>query len=149
MIERLALLSFRRRRLTVLVWVWVVILFGAVGASSAFSRDFADGGRLRGTDSDAAFQVIGSEFPSEPGDTVTVAYSAPGGIRQPLAVAAIDQFISVIATGGCPPGWIACCPVSMWSDRWITPVRVFPVLSAPLGCAPCRVVEWTHERNHA
>ncbi len=68
MIERLALLSFRRRRLTVLVWVWVwvVILFGAVGASSAFSGDFADGGRLRGTDSDAAYQVIGSEFPSEP-----------------------------------------------------------------------------------
>ena len=96
MIERLALLSFRHRWLT--LSVWVVILLGAVGAASAFSGDFADGGRLRGTDSDAAYQVIGSEFPPEAGDTVTVAYRAPNGIQRPLAVAVMDRFIASART---------------------------------------------------
>jgi uncharacterized membrane protein YdfJ with MMPL/SSD domain len=50
MIERLALSSFRHRWRTLLAWIALVA--AVIVGGSALAGDFANGGRMKGTDSD-------------------------------------------------------------------------------------------------
>ncbi len=86
MIESLALLAFRHRWKTLIGWVAGVALL--LTLSSAFAGAFENGGRLTGTDSDAAYQLLGTAFPDSEGDSVTVAFHVPPGVGLDSANAA-------------------------------------------------------------
>jgi putative drug exporter of the RND superfamily len=92
MIERLALASFRRRWRT--VFAWIALLAAVIVGSSAVAGDFANGGRMKGTDSDAAYELLGRAFPSEEGSTVTLAYGARAGLESTAAQQVIDEFVA-------------------------------------------------------
>jgi putative drug exporter of the RND superfamily len=91
MIERLALSSFHHRWLTLIAWVG--LLAGIVVAGGAISGDFADGGRLKGTDSDAAYQLLDRSFPTDKGFSVPIAYESKDGLSSQQAATAIASFV--------------------------------------------------------
>ena len=62
MLERLASFSFRRRRLVLLTWLLAAVAI--VIAAGSLGGEYASGGRLSGTDSDAAYQLLRREFPT-------------------------------------------------------------------------------------
>jgi putative drug exporter of the RND superfamily len=92
MIERLALSSFRHRWRTLLAWIALVA--AVIVGGSALAGDFANGGRMKGTDSDDAYELLGRSFPAEEGSTVSIAYSAKAGLQSAAAQEAIDTFIA-------------------------------------------------------
>jgi putative drug exporter of the RND superfamily len=94
MIESLALLSFRHRWKALIGWILGVVIL--VTLSSAFAGTFENGGRLVGTDSDAAYQLLGKSFPQDEGETITVAFYAPSGagLESTRARAAIEGFVA-------------------------------------------------------
>jgi putative drug exporter of the RND superfamily len=92
MIERLALSSFRHRWRT--LFAWIALLGAVIVGSSAVAGDFADGGRMKGTDSDDAYELLGRAFPSEEGSTITIAYAAKAGLRTPEAQQSIREFVA-------------------------------------------------------
>ncbi len=96
MIERIATFCHRRRGAVLFAWIAVVIgvtlLAGAVGSNDA------NGGRLTGTDSDAADQIAQREFPSDAMDATIVFHAADGVVAHREA---IDGYVqSAKAIGG-------------------------------------------------
>ncbi len=89
MIEQLAALCHRRRWTVLFAWLAVVVGVSLV-AGAAGNRD-VDGGRLNGTDSDKAGQIVDREFPAAGGSEATIVFSAPDGVAAHRA--AIDQFV--------------------------------------------------------
>ncbi len=98
MIESLALLSFHHRWKALIGWIVGVALL--VTLSSAFAGVFENGGRLEGTDSDAAYQLLGKSFPQDEGESVAVAFYAAStdGLKSQESVAAIDRFVAKAST---------------------------------------------------
>ena len=84
MIERIATFCHRRRWAVLFAWIAVVIgvtlLAGAVGSNDA------NGGRLTGTDSDAADQIAQREFPSDAMDATIVFHAADGVVAHRDAI---------------------------------------------------------------
>jgi RND superfamily putative drug exporter len=72
MLARLAAYSYRRRRLIVITWIALVIL--AVGGSTALAGKWTNTGRLPGTDSQAAFDVLHRQFPAQAGEEDQVVF---------------------------------------------------------------------------
>jgi RND superfamily putative drug exporter len=89
MIEKLAALCHRRRWTVLFAWIAVVVGVSIV-AGAAGNRD-VDGGRLNGTDSDKAGQIVDREFPAADGSEATIVFSAADGVAAHRA--AIDQFV--------------------------------------------------------
>jgi putative drug exporter of the RND superfamily len=91
MIERLALIAFRHRFRTLLIWfaMLAVIIVGG----GAVAGEFANGGRLTGTDSDAAYQLLDKHFPSTTGEYVPIAYQSPVGVDDPKTKQVIAEFV--------------------------------------------------------
>ncbi len=101
MLERLALFC-HRRRWTVLL-TWIVAAVGISLLSGATAGKWADGGRLTGTDSDAAYQVLHRDFPvSAEGDARIVFQNTAGieaskpEIEHYLATVAADPHIAAV-----------------------------------------------------
>ena len=102
MLRRLADTCFRHRRLTLLSWILAVVAISF--AASSAGGEFAQDGRLPGTDSDRAYQLLRAESPDDGnivGDRVELVLSDPDGIRQPAVAASIDGFLTAVrATPG-------------------------------------------------
>ncbi|MGV9707503.1 MMPL family transporter [Streptomyces sp. NPDC003483] len=98
---RLARLAFRRRRITALVWLALLMLagVGAATASSATSATFS----LPGTESQRAFDLIEKRFPDSNADgaTARVVLRAADGQRLTAAVQkdAVRQVVADLRSG--------------------------------------------------
>ncbi|NHC43968.1 MMPL family transporter [Motilibacter aurantiacus] len=93
LLGRLASLSFRHRRLTVLGWLLAVA--AAVGAGAAWSGDFEADYTVRGSDSRAAQDLLSDRFAGRAGATVDVVLQAPGGVR--AVEADVDRLLAELA----------------------------------------------------
>jgi len=91
MLQKISSWSFTHRGRVIAGWVLAVVVLSVL--SGAFAHDFADGGRLPGTDSDRAYQVATREFPSTPGGAATVVFQVKGGLAQPAQRAAIERYL--------------------------------------------------------
>src|SRR4051794_10065700 len=76
MIERVATFCHRRRWAVLFAWITVVV--GVTMLAAALGSNDANGGRLTGTDSDAADQIAQREFPSDAMDATIVFHAADG-----------------------------------------------------------------------
>jgi len=88
MLVRLAEWCYRRRRLTVLLWViGAVVVIGLSGAAGGdFRADFVDDE----SESGKAFTLLEEEFTFFAGDTVNVVYRADVPVSDPSVVAKVD-----------------------------------------------------------
>jgi putative drug exporter of the RND superfamily len=78
MLARLASYSFRRRW-TVIV-CWLLALVGITAANGAFGGDFGFAGRLDGTDSQRAYDLLDERFPTKSGASAVVVFADAEGI---------------------------------------------------------------------
>jgi RND superfamily putative drug exporter len=97
-LARLARVSYHRRRLVVLAWVGLLIL--AIGGGAAFKGAWATSGRLPGTDSQRAYDLLKAEFPGRDGDEASFVFADvstdPPAVASFLAkAAAVDGVGSV------------------------------------------------------
>jgi RND superfamily putative drug exporter len=92
----LARFSTRRPLLILLAWIGVAV--GLQLASTAAGPDMRDTYSLPGTDSQAAYDLMGERFPSASGDTDTIAFKVSAGtVTDPAAAAAIADVLSGVA----------------------------------------------------
>ncbi len=77
--------------------MWLVgLALLAVLAGSLGSR-FADGGRLEGSDSDAAYQLLARDLPDVGGDTADIVVHHDAGLDDPVVVATVSAFRAEVA----------------------------------------------------
>ncbi|MGZ4705077.1 MAG: MMPL family transporter [Acidimicrobiales bacterium] len=81
MLARLARTSYRHRRLVLLGWVVALVLLSV--ASSSAGTNWTQSFRLKGTDSQAATDLLQSRFPSQAGATADIVFKADAGIDDP------------------------------------------------------------------
>ena len=93
MLEKLA--SFCHRRRWVVIALWIAAAVGISVLSGSTGGKFSDGGRLTGTDSDKAYEILRTEFPTSSGDSATVVFRRPDGIAQ--SQAAITDYLHVVS----------------------------------------------------
>ncbi|MGB8858516.1 MAG: MMPL family transporter [Ilumatobacteraceae bacterium] len=102
MLRHLAATCYRHRRLTLVVWVLAVV--GISLAASAAGGEYAQGGRLPGTDSDRAYQLLLAESPDDGnivGDRVQLVVADAAGITDPAERVDVDRFLAQVnATPG-------------------------------------------------
>jgi RND superfamily putative drug exporter len=96
MLAALASLCHRRRWTVIAVWVAAAVLISVV--SGAVGGTFAGGGRLTGTDSDRAYEIVRHEFPSTSGDAATVVFHTDGDLPVSAAQPAIDTYLAGITS---------------------------------------------------
>ena len=131
MLRRLAAFCFVHRRITLLAWVMLVVT--ASLAASAAGGEYASGGRLPGTDSDRAYELLLQAAPTDPqidGDTGRFVISDPAGFDDPGAAGRLTQYLAdVAALPGvldsprgieeltiAPEGTLATGPISLVTD---------------------------------
>ena len=100
-LHRLGSFCYRRRKLTVAIWLVVLVAFG-IGAftlSGPSSNDFS----LPGTESQKAIDLLGTRFPqlSAQGATAQVVFAAPAGqtLTSVSSRAAIQQVVDKLKSG--------------------------------------------------
>ena len=99
MLRQLALLCFRHRRLTLLAWL--VALVGVSFAAGAAGGEFAQGGRLPGTDSDTAYELLLAEAPDDAniaGDAVQLVIRDRAGVADPTVAGRVDELLHGLAS---------------------------------------------------
>jgi RND superfamily putative drug exporter len=98
MLERLASACFRHRWRVVALWA--VGLVGLLALSSTLGGAFSESGRLEGTDSQRAYDLLGDEMPDRSGESATVVFHHPDGVDRPEASAAISSYLDDVRTLG-------------------------------------------------
>jgi putative drug exporter of the RND superfamily len=78
MLAKLADFSFRRRWSVLLLWIAALALVTV--ANGSFGGSWRSSGRLDGTDSQRAYDLIDKRFPAKSGATAIVVFSVPEGI---------------------------------------------------------------------
>ena len=106
MLTRIARTSHRRRRLVVVAWF--VVLVAGVTLGSSLTGDWAEGGRLPGTDSQRAADLLHAEFPERGGEDATIVFADIQRDR-----AAIDGYLGEVAA---IPGVLAVDPIEISPD---------------------------------
>ena len=86
MLARLARRCYHRRRLVLLAWIGLLIV--AVVAGTAFKGTWATSGRLPGTDSQKAYDLLKADFPGRAGDDGAFVFSDVTADRP-----AVDDFL--------------------------------------------------------
>jgi putative drug exporter of the RND superfamily len=94
-LERLADLSYRRRRWMVLAWV--VLLATVLAFAPRIAGEFADYESVPGSESKATAALLAERFPGISGDTYDVVWEAPGGVRAPAVEARMSRFLDQVA----------------------------------------------------
>ncbi|MCU1457548.1 MAG: putative superfamily drug exporter [Actinomycetia bacterium] len=90
MLANLARTCYRRRRLV--LGLWVVLFILALVAAPALKGDYANSGRLSGTDSQAAYDTLAKDFPARHGDEAQIVF---GDVTKHRA--AIDSYLKQVA----------------------------------------------------
>jgi RND superfamily putative drug exporter len=78
MLEKLASTCHRRRWTVILLWL--VAAVGITLAAGSSGATYSDGGRLSGSDSDKAYEIVRTEFPKSSGDSATIVFHSPAGV---------------------------------------------------------------------
>ena len=94
MLEKLASVCHRRRWFVIAIWITAAIGISLISGSSGGSS--ADGGRLQGTDSDKAYQVLAKEFPTSSGGSAMVVFRDPAGVSKDQP--GIDAYLAKVRT---------------------------------------------------
>ncbi len=87
---RLADLAYRRRGLVVLAWIALLAAVAAIAPRIAgeFSSEFT----TKGSESQAAADLIAERFPGISADTIEVAWQAQAGVSDPVVEARVRRF---------------------------------------------------------
>ncbi len=92
------LARFATRRPLLILLAWIGIAVGLQAVSAAAGPDMRDTFSLPGSDSQAAYDLLGERFPASAGDTDTIAFAvSAGSITDPAAAAAITTALDEIA----------------------------------------------------
>ncbi len=92
----LAQFSTRKPLLVILIWIAAVI--GLTAANAAAGTDFRDSFSLPGTDSQAAYDFLGTNFPAASGSTDTIVWNSPGtGVTDPTIKADMTALLARLA----------------------------------------------------
>ena len=96
MLARLARTSYRHRRLVLVGWLVVLIALTAVSnhAGPSWSQSF----HLKGTDSQAATDLLQSRFPSQAGTTADIVFKADAGVTDPAVQQRMQALFDQSAT---------------------------------------------------
>ena len=89
-LQRLATTCVRHRRAVILTWLLAVV--GCVFAASAWGGEFAGGGRVEGSDSDAAYGLYLAHFPHDPAGSALMVFENDRGLA--AASVAVDAFLA-------------------------------------------------------
>jgi RND superfamily putative drug exporter len=73
MLARLASTCYRHRRAVLLIWIVAFIV--TIGAGSALKGDYATQGRLPGTDTQSAYDLLKKDFPQRHGDEGQIVFA--------------------------------------------------------------------------
>ena len=119
MLTRIARTSYRRRRLVVVAWV--VVLIAGVTIGSRLTGDWAEGGRLPGTDSQRAADLLKDQFPERAGEEAAIVFGDVARDRDRIdaylaEVAAVPGVLGVDPLEVAEDGHIAIAPVTL-DDR--------------------------------
>jgi putative drug exporter of the RND superfamily len=90
-LERLAVLSYRRRGRIVLAWV--TLLVAVFVFAPRFAGEYADAESTPGSDSKAAAALLAERFEGTSGDTFDVVWQAADGVRAPAVEARMERFL--------------------------------------------------------
>ncbi|MDO8403131.1 MAG: MMPL family transporter [Pseudomonas sp.] len=96
MLRQLSTTCVRHRR--VVVFAWLLLAIGAVVAAGRFGGAYAENGRLPGTDSDRAYELLAAAAPADPnvaGDAAQLVFADPAGVA--AAAPRIDAFLAEVA----------------------------------------------------
>jgi RND superfamily putative drug exporter len=102
-LSRLAIVCYRRRRRVLLAWVALVV--AAVTLGPGLAGRWHNSGRLAGTDSQAAQDVLAAQFPAQAGESDAVVFAGIAGHR-----AAAQEFLARI---GRQPGVTSVGPIQV------------------------------------
>jgi RND superfamily putative drug exporter len=126
LLSRVAIACYRRRRRVLLAWIALVLV--AVVLGPALAGKWSNSSRLPGTDSQAAQDVLASQFPAQAGESDAVVFSGIAGHR-----AAAEQFLAqlsrqpgVTSVGPlqlAPRGGVAYAPFSLANGPHSQPGR--------------------------
>jgi RND superfamily putative drug exporter len=94
MIQRIGRASFRHPMVTVVAWLVGLALI--VLSGSAVGSQFVSSGRMPGTDSQAAADLLKRSFPAAATDTATIVLQADTSLSRPSVKAVVGAFISRI-----------------------------------------------------
>jgi putative drug exporter of the RND superfamily len=120
MLARIARFSFHRRRRVLAGWFFVLVL--AVTVGSQFAGNWGSDGRLPGTDSQRAADVVQREFPHRDGDDGTIVFADVTHDRPLIAtylhaVAALDGVQTVEPLERSRNGPVGIAPITLASSN--------------------------------
>ena len=95
MLARLARTSYHHRRLVLLGWVVALVVLSVV--SSNAGTNWTQSFRLKGTDSQAATDLLQSRFPSQAGATADIVFKADAGIDDPAVQQHMTDLFAQVA----------------------------------------------------
>jgi RND superfamily putative drug exporter len=92
---RLATWCYRHRRRVLLVWL--VALVGVIALGRGFGGDTTTSFTLPSVESQQAFQLLQSRFPSRAGDSAEVVFATPAGVQSSATRAQVAQILGQLA----------------------------------------------------
>jgi RND superfamily putative drug exporter len=96
LLARLARTSYRRRRLVLLGWLAALVLLTVV--SSSAGTNWTQSFRLKGTDSQAATDLLQTRFPSQAGTNANIVFKADAGVTDPATQQQLQGLFDQLAT---------------------------------------------------
>ncbi len=127
MLTRIARFSYRRRRLVVAVWIAVAV--AAILVGGALAGNYANSGRLPHTDSQAAYDALGRDFPQQHGDQAQIVFADMQGHQRDIdaylaRVAHTDGVIGVQPLQFSPDRTIAVAPITTENGDDVHPTDI-------------------------
>src|SRR3954471_23363513 len=124
MLVRIGRFCFRHRRAVTSVWIFV-FLAALVGGSS-IAGEYANFGRLPGTDSQAAYDLLKRDFPAQNGGEGRIVFADVRGHRAQIdaylrRVAKVDEVTQVAPLQVSPGGAVAVAPITIESESGAHP----------------------------
>jgi putative drug exporter of the RND superfamily len=96
LLARLARTSYRHRRLVLLGWLAALVLLTVV--SSSAGTNWTQSFRLKGTDSQAATDLLQTRFPSQAGTNANIVFKADAGVTDPATQQQLQGLFDQLAT---------------------------------------------------
>jgi RND superfamily putative drug exporter len=95
-LARLARMSYRHRRLVLAGWLVVLVALTVVSSNvgTSWSQSF----RLKGTDSQAATDLLQNRFPSQAGSSADIVFKAGAGANDPAVKQRLEELFAQMAT---------------------------------------------------
>jgi len=94
-LARLARTSFRHRRLVLVGWLLALVLLTVV--SGQVGTSWGQSFQLKGTDSQAAVDLLQSRFPAQAGGTAVIVFKADAGVNDPAIRQRLEALFAQVA----------------------------------------------------